>query len=215
MQPGTRDNLAGRARSLLQIAATAFSTWGAIIGTCIACLALCNLILRLPNMSIADVFWWLLNAYQQTIHPPIDFVLSWLPFSLPGPAKDILVAYFAIGGVMYRSLSFGSPPRRFSPNSDRWRVLAGTVLMAIGWPYFIRSTLKKPLYVIRGKHGYKGRLPARSKEHAEFFLKSTNTKASVACNDRQLIILYIVALLLSVLFFITINEAINELGMAG
>ena len=212
MKIGPPNKSTGRVHFLFQTAAAAFSSWRTIIGTVIASIALSNLILRLPKMSISDALRWLLNAYQQTVHPPIDFMLGWLPFSLPGPVKDILVVYLAVGGVMFRSLWFGRPRRHFPFDIVRLRVVAGIILQAIGWPYYIRFTLKRPLYVVRGKRGYNGRLPARSREQAEAFLKATNSDGTVVCDDRQLVITYAVALLISVLTIILVNAATSDLG---
>jgi hypothetical protein len=236
-----------RAAKFLEIARAAYSGWAAIIGTFIAGIALFNLTLNAFDMSVANALGWLLEAYRATFYPPIDFILSWLPFKIPATVKDVFVIYVAIGGVIYRSLSFGSAGGRFpgikgaiapsqakvelyerdgdlhfTPLSRRnWavktlktrlRVWRGVVLQALAWPIFLRLTLSTSLYVIRDKNGFRGRLPARDRAHAERFLKETGQDVEVVCSNRELIAVHSLTLVSAVLLLVVVNGAISDLG---
>src|SRR5262249_17415697 len=108
-------------RTWLKILRSAYSSWSATIGSIIATIALCNLIFSLIDVPLTEWISWILAAYQKTFHPPIDYLLSVFSLRLPAAGKDALVLYLAVGGILYRTLSY----ERASPLKDHipvtWR----------------------------------------------------------------------------------------------
>lgn len=141
-------------RRWFEILRSAYTSWSAILGTIIATVTLCNVVLRTMHASVAEIFEWGLAEYQRTFHPPIDYVLSFFSIHLPPAGKDLLVAYLAAGGVLYRTLSYdsASPLKKHFPKTWRTRIRslrmwASTVLAAVLWPCFLggfMSTDRQP-----------------------------------------------------------------------
>lgn len=103
-----------RYQRFLKMIRTAYISWGAIVGTVLASIALTSLIIRLLAVPISEAFIWLLMAYKQTFYPPIVFLLSWLPFMIPDLVKDAIVIYIAGAGILHRTLGFGKPNLKIS-----------------------------------------------------------------------------------------------------
>jgi hypothetical protein len=92
-------------RTWIKIFGAAYSSWASSIGTILATVALCNLAFRILNVSMFEALAWILLAYRKTFYPPIDYLLSFISLRLPSIAKDVIVIYLAIGGVLYRTVS--------------------------------------------------------------------------------------------------------------
>lgn len=126
-------------RRWLAIFGTAYSSWAAAIGSIIATIALCNLVFRLMDASIIDSLQWLLSAYRKTFHPPIDYVTSIVSLKLPAAAKDALVLYAAVGGILYRTLSYAGPaplklPEYMWSRRREFEIWLRRVWAAFRWP---------------------------------------------------------------------------------
>ena len=211
-------------RNWLEILRSAYSSWAATIGTIIATVALCNIAFRAMDASLAEVFKWILAAYQKTFHPPIAYLLSLFSISLPSPAKDLLVLYLAMGGVLYRTLAYDRP----SPMKDRFpkswqgslRIQVSRIFAALLWPYFLRGVIRHPCFLVISRHGYHGRLPpprrdlpsAERKKVIETLLGQIGNNARVICNERQLLALYTAGLIAAVGCLVALNAAIDGLS---
>ena len=87
------------------------------------------------DVSVFEALAWILAAYRKTFHPPIDYLLSFFSLQIPAAAKDVLVLYIAMSGVLYRTLSYERPsPLRAQLKAqfpDRWRtglrILVGNI----------------------------------------------------------------------------------------
>ncbi len=154
-------------RKWFEIFRSAYSSWAAVLGTILATVALCNLTFRIMDVSVFEALAWILAAYRKTFHPPIDYLLSFFSLQIPAAAKDVLVLYIAMSGVLYRTLSYERPsPLRAQLKAqfpDRWRtglqILVGNIRAAIFWPYYLSGVLRHPSFLIRSSLGYHGRMP--------------------------------------------------------
>lgn len=205
-------------RSLFRVLRTAYSSWSAFVGTALGTIALANLVFQLFRISVFDLLASFLAAYQKTFHPPVAFVFSWLPFALPPAAKDAILLYIAMGGVLYRSLSY-APPRSAeitsllpTPWRLRVRVLAGKIFAAAVWPYFIKSIVVRPLLLVRdAQNRDRGRLPHMDRKEAEAFFARDPGQPTVFCDERELIICYFMALVIALIAVILLNAGVNDL----
>lgn len=191
----------------------AYASWSSILGTTLACVALTSLIFRLLETSVADLLEWLLLAYRQTFYPPIDFLLSWLPFGIPAVGKDFLVVYCAGAGILFRTLSFGLPanvPELPTSVTMRFRMLYGRIFAALTWPWSLRFFLRRPSYVIRTGDKFNGRLPTSSRHVAEMALEFM-PGSEIVCTDRDLIGVYFVTLISAVVGLLILNAALDRL----
>lgn len=213
-------------RNGLEFLRSAYSSWSAVLGTIIATIALCNLVFRVMHASLVEAFKWVLAAYQKTFHPLIDYVLSLFSIHLPAAGKDLLVVYLAVGGILYRTLSYQrpSPIRKVFPTTWQGRIRdlhgrAMTIVAAIIWPFFMRRLIY-PCLLIESQRGYHGRLPpprsdlspAERKEAIETLLSQMSGNPRVICNERQLLASYAIGLLTAVLCLIVLNAAIDGLS---
>lgn len=197
-----------------------------MLGTILATVALCNLTFRVMDVSVFEALAWTLAAYQKTFHPPIDYLLSFFSLRIPAAAKDVLVLYIAMGGVLYRTLSYEEPSPLKAKFPVTWRMSlrmwAGKIFAAVFWPYFLRSFLRHPSFLIRSSLGYHGRMPpprsdlplAKRKEVMEEMLSHVGKDATVICNERQLLGVYAVALFVAVIGLVILNAAIDRLSGA-
>ena len=217
-----RRNLSGweKLKYWLQITRSGYSSWSAVLGSVLGGIALCNLVFRFFRLSAFEALGWLLKAYRDTFHPPVAFIFAWLPFALPSTAKDLFLLYAAVGGVLYRSLSYQPPSeqRKYFPWSRRelklWlRMRLGHFLGAVIWPTVLIGRLRKPCLLVKGPLGYHGRLPPMSRKDAEAFLAGQYGNPQVFCDERELIICYFIALAAAVFAVVVLNGAINELGV--
>lgn len=214
-------------RNRLEILRSAYSSWSAILGTIIATIALCNMIVRLAHASLIEGFKIVLAAYEKTFHPPIDYVLSFFSIHLPAAGKDLLILYLAIGGILYRTLSYERPSPLKSAFPTTWqsrtrdlRRWVTRILAAVTWPYFLRSLLCYPCLLVESRKGYHGRLPppcrdlppAKRKEVIEFFLGQLGEDARVICNERQLLASYAIGLFIAVFVLVALNAAIDSMS---
>jgi hypothetical protein len=169
------------------------------------------MVFRLMHASLIEAFKQILAAYQKTFHPPIDYVLSLFSIHLSAPGKDLLVLYLAVGGILYRTLSYErpSPLKKAFPTTWQSRIRdlrrwVTTIVAAMIWPYFLRSLLRYPCLLVESPKGYHGRLPpprrdlspAERKDVIEFFLSQLGDDARVICNERQLLASYAIGLLI-------------------
>ena len=214
-------------RDRLRIVRTAYANWSAMLGTIIATIALCNMAFKLMHASLVEGFKLVLSAYQKTFHPPIDYVLSLLSIHLPSTGKDLIVLYLAVGGILYRTLSYDrpSPLKKAFPTTWQSRIhdlrkWAATVVAAMLWPYFLRGLLRHPCLLVESRRGYHGRLPlprrdlspAERKEVIEFFLGQLDDDATVICSERQLLASYAIGLFTAVVGLVILNAAIDGLS---
>jgi hypothetical protein len=200
-----------------RIVCTAYASWSTLLGTVIGAVALSSLVFRLFHVSVFDALALMLVAYQKTFHPPIAFIFSWLPFALPPAAKDLVLLYIAMAGVLFRSLSYLLPKsdmrKQFRrPWTLRARMFAGKIIAAAAWPYFIKSIIARPLLLVRdAQNNDRGRLPHMSRKEAEAFIAGDSGGAAVFCDERELVICYFVALFVAVLAIVLLNAAVNDL----
>jgi len=214
-------------RNRLEILRSAYSSWSAVLGTIIATIALCNLVFRVMHASLVEALKSVLFAYQKTFHPPIDYVLSLFSIHLPAAGKDLLVLYLAVGGILYRTLSYErpSPIKKAFPATWRSRIRdlharALKIFAAIIWPFSIRGLLRHPCLLIESQKGYHGRLPpprsdlspAERKKVIETLLSQINGNPRVICNERQLLASYAIALFIAVVSLVVLNAAIDGLS---
>ncbi|WP_022722223.1 hypothetical protein [Rhodopseudomonas sp. B29] len=214
----------------LSLFRSAYSNWAAVLGTIIAVVALSHLLLRTLNAPIAVTLAWFFAQYRKTFHPPIDFLFSTFSIQPPAIAKDGLVLYLAIAGVLYRALTY----RQFSDLSRvefralhrtpaaiclKMRVILGTIFGALLWPRVMPSVLQKPSMLVVSDQGYHGRLPPpRTRDPAERqrvikeMLDMIGPGAAVLYNDRQLVICYFVTLLAAATALVSLNGAIDLLA---
>lgn len=211
-------------RDCLEILRSAYSSWAATIGTIIATVALCNMAFSAMDASLIEVFKWILATYQKTFHPPIDYLLSFFSISLPAPAKDALVLYLAMGGIVYRTFAYDRPSamrNRFPKHwQTRLRIQVSQILAALLWPYVVRGLIRRPSLLVVSQHGYQGRLPpprrdlspAERKKVIETVLAQMGRDAKVICNERQLLAFYAAGLVAAVGCLIVLNAAIDGLS---
>lgn len=211
-------------RNCLGIIRSAYSGWSAVLGTIIATIALSNIVFRVMHASLAEAFKWLLAAYQKTFHLPIDYMLSFFSIHLPAAGKDLLVLYLAVGGVLFRTLSYEgtSPLSHNFPKTRIWklRTQGATILATITWPYWLRGLFRHPCLLVVSRKGYHGRLPpprsdlspAERKQVIETFLSLTGGDARVVCDERQLLASYAIGLFVAVLCLVVLNAAIDGLS---
>jgi hypothetical protein len=214
-------------RRWFEIFRSAYSSWAAVLGTILATVALCNLIFRVTNVSVFEALAWILTAYRKTFHPPIDYLLSFFSLRIPAAAKDVLVLYIAMSGVLYRMLSYEepSPLKAQFPVTLRtrfWdlRMWAVKILFALFWPYFVRGFLWYPSFLVRSSLEYHGRMPpprsdlppAERKEIMDMMLSYLGKDATVICNERQLLGVYAIALFTVVLGLVILNAAVDSLS---
>ena len=213
-------------RTRLEILRSAYSSWSAVLGTIIATIALCNLLFRVMHVSLVETLKLVLSAYQRTFHPPIDYVLSFFSIHLTGAGKDLFVLYLAVGGILYRTLSYErtSPLKKAFPTTWQTRIRdlrrrAIAIVAAIVWPFFIRGPLRHPCLLIESQKGYHGRLPprrgdlspAQRKEVVETLLSQMTGDPRVICNERQLLASYAAGLFIAVVSLVALNAAIDGL----
>jgi hypothetical protein len=216
-------------RKWFEIFRSAYSSWAAVLGTILATVALCNLTFRVMDVSVFEVLAWILAAYQKTFHSPIDYFLSFFSLRIPTAAKDGLVFYIAMSGILYRTLSYqgASPLKMPGPVTWRMRILdmrawASKILVALFWPYFLRGLLRHPSFLVRSSLGYHGRMPpprsdlppAKRKEVMDTMLSYLGKDATVICNERQLLGIYAMALFAAVLGLVIVNAAVDRLSGA-
>jgi len=216
-------------RKWFEIFRSAYSSWAAVLGSILATAALCNFTFRVMDVSVFEALAWILAAYQKTFHPPIDYLLSFFSLRIPAAAKDVLVLYIAMGGVLYRTLSYEEPSPLKAQFPVTWRtkfwdlrMWAGKILAAVFWPYFLRGLLWHPSFLVRSSLGYHGRMPpprsdlppAERKEVMDMMLSYLGKDATVICNERQLIGAYSVALFAAVLGLVILNTAVDRLSGA-
>ena len=170
-----------------------------MLGTILATVALCNLTFRAMDVSVFEALAWILAAYQKTFHPPIDYFLSFFSLRIPAAAKDVLVLYIAMGGVLYRTFSYEEPSPLKAEFPIAWRMSlrmwASKILVALFWPYFLTGLLRHPSLLVRSSLGYHGRMPparsdlppAKRKEVMDTILSYLGKDATVICNERQLL----------------------------
>ncbi|MEJ2379422.1 MAG: hypothetical protein P8Y71_29890 [Pseudolabrys sp.] len=200
-----------------------------MLGTIVALVALCNLTFRLMDISVFEALAWILAAYQKTFHPPVDYVLSHFSLRLPAAAKDVLVLYVAVGGVLYRTLSHQerSPLKAQFPVTWRtrfwnFRLWGGNVLAAVLWPYSLGSVLRYPCFLVKSSSGYHGRLPpprgdwppARREKVMKEMLSYVGKDATIICNERQLMGVYAITLFAAVTCLVILNAALDRLSAA-
>lgn len=192
-------------RKRFEIVAAAYSSWAALLGTILATVALCNFVFRILNVSVFEALAVVLAAYEKTFHPPIDYLFSLVSLRLPAIAKDGLVFYGAIGGVLYRTLSYKESSalhaemQRKTPAGERWRMglrmWIGQVRAAIAWPLYLQSILRYPSLLIRSSLGYHGRLPPprrdlspdRRKEVVEEMLSFSGPEGKVIIDGKSVV----------------------------
>ena len=220
-------------RNQLKIFRLAFTSWAATIGTIIATVALCNMFFRVMGLPVAEILRLVLSAYQKTFHPPIDYIFSVFSIRVPAVAKDLVVLYLATGGVLYRTLSYeqSSPLKKamrdafLATMKSRMRDLrmkAGTILVAVFWPYFLKGLLRHPSFLIVSAKGYHGRMPpvrrdfspAQQKEALDKMFSLIGPGATVLCNERQLFVSYLVGLLAAACGLVILNDAIDSFSTA-
>lgn len=189
----------------------AYASWSAILGTILGSLAVTSLAFELVSITPSDLLRQLLSAYRQTFHPPLELLLSWLPFRLPVMVKDAILLYGAIGGILFRALSFGNSGG--SILLWRLRILYGRVLVVLLWPKFLIYFLKRPGYIIRTNGKFNGRLPARSRTVAEETILNFMPGSEIVCTDRGLIFIYGLALAFAVFSLIVLNTALERLSL--
>lgn len=176
------------------------------------------------DVSVFEALAWVLAAYRKTFHPPIDYLLSFFSLRVPAAAKDVLVLYIAMSGVLYRMLSYEEPSPLKAQFPVMWRMSlrmwASKILLALFWPYFLRGLLRHPSFLVRSSLGYHGRMPpprsdlspARRKEVMEEMLSYLGKDATVICNERQLLGVYAMALFAAVLGLVILNTAVDRLS---
>ena len=217
-------------RRWFKIFRSAYASWTATLGTALATVALCNMIFRAMDVSLIEVLRWTLTAYQKTFHPPIDYVTSIVGLRLPAAVKDALVAYLAMGGVLYRTLSYKQPsplkdyfPQTFESRIRNLRMGAAQILAAVIWPRLLKNIFRNPSLLITSAQGYHGRLPpvrsdlppVKRKQVLEEMLARIGGGAEVICNERELFLLYLFSLLAATACLVVLNAAIDLLGGAG
>lgn len=211
------------------IVSSAYSSWAVVLGTILATVALCNLTLSMMDVSVFNVLSWILTAYRKTFHPPIDYLLSFLSMRIPSAAKDVLLLYIAMGGILYRTLAHEEPSPLKAQFPLTWRMRfwdlrarAGNVFAAVFWPYFLRGVIRHPSFLIRTSLGYHGRMPpprsdrppAERKEVMKKMLSSLGKDATVICNERQLVGVYAIGLFVAVVSLVILNAAVDRLSGA-
>jgi hypothetical protein len=214
-------------RNWLGIVRSAYSSWSAVLGTIIATIALCNFVFTVMHASLIEAVKLVLAAYQKTFHPPIEYVLSHLSIHLPAAGKDLLVLYLAVGGILYRTLSYERPSglRKAFPTTWQSRIRdlrrwVTTIIAAAIWPFSIGSLLRYPCLLIESRKGYHGRLPpprsdlspAKRKDVIETLLSQIGEDARVVCNERQLLASYAIGLFIAVVGLVALNAAIDGLS---
>lgn len=215
-------------RKWIKIFGAAYSSWAAWIGTILATVALCNLAFRFLNVSVFEALAWILTAYRKTFHPPIDYLLSFISLPLPSIAKDFLVIYLAMGGILYRTLSYKEPSpllAQFRARQGGYRLMdlrmwMGQVRAAVLWPRCLKTILWHPGFLIRSSLGYHGRMPPPRQDLPpddvqtgvmKEMLAYSGKDAVVICNERQLLLVYAVTLLAAVLGLVILNAAVDGL----
>jgi hypothetical protein len=171
------------------------------------------------------VLGWILISYRKTVHVPIDYLLSLFSLRIPAPATDVLLVYLAIGGILFRTLSYEEPSPLKAQFPVTWRsrfwdfrMRAGAVVAAVFWPYFVGGIVRHPCYLIRSSLGYHGRMPSprrdlspTERDEAIKTMLSFLDKGSIICTERQLLAAYAMGLAAAVVGLVILNGAVDRL----
>ncbi|WP_137181181.1 hypothetical protein [Roseomonas sp. AR75] len=73
------------------------------IGIAMGAVSTAKLVLDLASLPLATVVAGLFRTYAVVFHTIFDVVFFWLPFAVPGWAKDLVIAYVIVGGAAQKA----------------------------------------------------------------------------------------------------------------
>lgn len=126
----------------------AFDRWWKVIAVIAASAAGFNLLQKLADIGLSELFTDITRVYRSIVHLPVDALFKWAGWRPPSSwAIDLGVLWLVIGGVVFRTwLSlFGEiakyrPDFRISPPTFAMLFLMGGLL----WPMGLFEVLSTP-----------------------------------------------------------------------